>query len=287
MPDVFDESVSIDISNNPVSAPPPAQQVYYGGNNHTVFLGAVNKLPIFYNVNTGNAALAGLGVRVHYSSSQVATIGFSNTLATSLLAVDSIGQADINDFDNDLRTDRYLTIGWADINANWPGSLPIRLFNLDVQLKDDLTSSDTLVIRFSRTSNASGYALALPSLEFDVLDDNFDIDGDGRVEALSDALMILRWGFGFSDNSLVANAIATGATRTDAASILTRLEQLAASFDVDGNGSFDALTDGLLVMRYMFGFRDSVLISGAVGGGATRVSAADIEAYLSGFVPTL
>src|SRR5690606_15446919 len=181
----------------------------------------------------------------------------------------------------------YLTIGWADINANWPGSLPIRLFNLDVQLKDDLTSSDTLVIRFSRTSNASGYALALPSLEFDVLDDNFDIDGDGRVEALSDALMILRWGFGFSGNSLVANAIATGATRTDAASILTRLEQLAASFDVDGNGSFDALTDGLLVMRYMFGFRDSVLISGAVGGGATRVSAADIEAYLSGFVPTL
>ena len=53
--------------------------------------------------------------------------------------------------------------------------------------------------------------------------------------------------------------------------------------DVDGNGNIDALTDGLLIMRYAFGFRGDVLIDGAIGGGATRTSAADIEEYVSGY----
>ena len=54
--------------------------------------------------------------------------------------------------------------------------------------------------------------------------------------------------------------------------------------DVDGNGTYDALTDGLLIIRYAFGFRGSVLISNAVSNGSTRNSAAQIEAYLAGIV---
>jgi len=40
------------------------------------------------------------------------------------------------------------------------------------------------------------------------------------------------------------------------------------------------LTDGLLVIRYVFGFRGSTLISDAIGTGATRTTAADIEDFL-------
>jgi hypothetical protein len=52
-------------------------------------------------------------------------------------------------------------------------------------------------------------------------------------------------------------------------------------FGIDGNGAVDPLTDGLLALRFLFGFTGSTLTSGAVGGGCTRCSAATIEAYLS------
>ncbi len=36
-------------------------------------------------------------------------------------------------------------------------------------------------------------------------------------------------------------------------------------FDVDGNGEKEALTDGLLLIRYLFGFRNDSLIANAIG----------------------
>jgi hypothetical protein len=54
--------------------------------------------------------------------------------------------------------------------------------------------------------------------------------------------------------------------------------------DVDGNGVFDPLTDGLLVLRFGFGFTGSTLITGAVGGGCTRCNASSITAYLKSMV---
>jgi hypothetical protein len=53
--------------------------------------------------------------------------------------------------------------------------------------------------------------------------------------------------------------------------------------DVDGDGSLDALTDGLLVLRYTFGFRGATLVTGAVDlAGCTRCDAGAIESYLGG-----
>lgn len=54
--------------------------------------------------------------------------------------------------------------------------------------------------------------------------------------------------------------------------------------DVDGNGSFDPLTDGLLILRFAFGFSGATLINGAIGLGCTRCDAPSITAYLQSFV---
>lgn len=59
----------------------------------------------------------------------------------------------------------------------------------------------------------------------------------------------------------------------------------AGPMDVDWNGHVDALTDGLLLIRYMFGLRGAALIQGALGQGATRNTAALIEGYLGTVVP--
>jgi hypothetical protein len=52
------------------------------------------------------------------------------------------------------------------------------------------------------------------------------------------------------------------------------------SLDVDGNGAPEALTDGLLIMRDLFGFTGETLTEGALGSGCTRCTGADIAAYL-------
>ena len=60
---------------------------------------------------------------------------------------------------------------------------------------------------------------------------------------------------------------------------------MQTALDIDGNGTADALTDGLLVIRYLFGLRDATLIQGAVGTGARRSTATDIGAYLQSLTP--
>jgi hypothetical protein len=50
--------------------------------------------------------------------------------------------------------------------------------------------------------------------------------------------------------------------------------------DIDGNGNPDALTDGLLFLRYLFGLRGQALMAGSIGNGAVRTTPAAIEGYL-------
>ncbi len=58
------------------------------------------------------------------------------------------------------------------------------------------------------------------------------------------------------------------------------------SIDVDGDGNIDPLTDGLLIIRYLFGFSGDSLISGAVGTNATRTTSTEIEDYIKARVPS-
>ncbi len=50
--------------------------------------------------------------------------------------------------------------------------------------------------------------------------------------------------------------------------------------DVDGDGSYLPLTDGLLLLRFGFGFAGATLVNGAVGPGCTRCDPATIGLYL-------
>jgi hypothetical protein len=58
-----------------------------------------------------------------------------------------------------------------------------------------------------------------------------------------------------------------------------------SALDLDQNGSFDALTDALILLRYAFGLRGDNLISGATASDATRTSAAEIEAHIQSLLP--
>ena len=51
--------------------------------------------------------------------------------------------------------------------------------------------------------------------------------------------------------------------------------------DVDGSGEVDALTDGLLILRSMFGLTDDVLITGVVAADASVTDSTAIDSYIS------
>jgi hypothetical protein len=107
-----------------------------------------------------------------------------------------------------------------------------------------------------------------------------DVDDNGQLRALTDGLLILRRLFGLTGGPLVQGAVGPGCTRCDAASIQPYLAAIAPALDVDGNGSNAALTDGILVLRFLFGFRGATLSTGAVGASCTRCDAAAIAQYL-------
>jgi len=45
------------------------------------------------------------------------------------------------------------------------------------------------------------------------------------------------------------------------------------------------LTDGLLLLRYMFGLRGENLVNGALANGAMRTEAANVETYIQSLMP--
>jgi hypothetical protein len=55
--------------------------------------------------------------------------------------------------------------------------------------------------------------------------------------------------------------------------------------DIDANGSVDALSDGLIILRYLFGLRGQSLIDGVISEDAMRAEAADIETYIETLLP--
>jgi len=114
---------------------------------------------------------------------------------------------------------------------------------------------------------------------------NWDFDGNGKTDALTDGLLLLRYSFGLRDNTLTDGAIATDATKS-AAEVESGMSAVSSIADIDGNGEMDALTDGLLLLRYLFDITGDSLINGAVALDATRTTAEQIEQYIVSYMPS-
>jgi hypothetical protein len=107
-----------------------------------------------------------------------------------------------------------------------------------------------------------------------------DVDGNGVLDALADGLLVLRYRFGFTNATLTAGAVGPNCTRCNAAAIEPYLAGLGLTLDIDGNGQLEALSDGLLVLRYMFGFSGATLTNNAIGLSCARCDAGTIAPYL-------
>lgn len=115
---------------------------------------------------------------------------------------------------------------------------------------------------------------------------SFDVDENLQAQPLTDGLLVIRHLFGFSGDSLTSGAVSSGASRDGSDAIASYLTDADSQLDIDGDGESKPLTDGLLLIRYLFGFSGDSLISGAIGDGAGRDTAEEVEAYIRERVPS-
>lgn len=110
-----------------------------------------------------------------------------------------------------------------------------------------------------------------------------DVDGDGECQSLTDSRLVMRWMSGSTGDALIAGAIdALNCTRCTARDIEAYLDASVGQLDIDADSEADAMTDGMLGMRWLFGFRGEALIEMAVDtANCQRCKVKQIEAYLA------
>lgn len=81
------------------------------------------------------------------------------------------------------------------------------------------------------------------------------------------------------DNAAATATVLVGGGR---ASFTVATFAAGCTLDFDGNGSLDALTDGLLFVRALFGITGTAVTDNAIGGGAARKTWAELRAYFNG-----
>jgi aureolysin len=114
----------------------------------------------------------------------------------------------------------------------------------------------------------------------------WDFDQNGVADALTDGLMMLRFSFGLTGTNVTNDAMADNSDMSsqEVISALNSAKETLLT-DIDGNGTVDALTDGLMLLRFLFGLTGDNIIANAIGNEAARNSATDVAAYISDHMP--
>lgn len=117
---------------------------------------------------------------------------------------------------------------------------------------------------------------------------NADVFTPGLTRFQADAGTASLWHFTEGSGSIVADAAGNShaevrfntAGSQPAWSLDSPFAAAGCALDADGDGITSAVSDGVLIIRYLLGFRDDALTDGAIGQGAPR-NAPQIAAYLA------
>jgi hypothetical protein len=280
-----DDGILDEDDENPFAYDAPVEtplQIVSVGDNPRGVNGETLSFDINYEVSDENDSLTGLGLRIHYDSSVITFSEFEFIFPQDLIAT-TLAVNDSQDLDNEPLTDKYITASWASLYLDWPGDLPAHLLTVkfDVISSNDIS---TTRINFSNISSTAGYNFSNQFHDFPIIPATWDFDDNREVDALTDGLLMLRYAFGLRGNALTDFAISPESALSSQ-DVEARIEKSDMISDIDGNGSVDALTDGLIFLRYAFGIRGAGLISGVIDLNASRTSSEDIEIYIDTYMP--
>lgn len=278
------------------------------GDKDSYFLVDVNYTTSDYNkqfsVNKNNAGTTGLGLVVHFNNTHFELADVFNEL-TNNLQNESKNLTLVEeqpDDDNNIRdfedTTSILKISWLNTNSSWPSvytsmveeDLPIRLCTLKFKVKSEsqgLTYGDTSIIRFSAQTNDLRYEFYASPTVVEYNPFNFDVDGNGVVDALTDGIQVIRYMFDLIDEEDMSQAedIGPNATRTTSLEIYDYIAtgDNGSCLDVDRDDIVNAQSDGLMILRYMFNLKE-ILTENALAEDNNK-TAADIIPYIEQYMP--
>jgi hypothetical protein len=241
-----------------------------------------------YDASDDNNQLTGLGYRVHFDSNYLTYSGAENVLDRAIVVPGEGPYQDIANYDGDASTDSYVLFAWAAIMTDWPNvELPLSIGDVlfDVNFETDSEQAINTVVNFSEVDASLGYEFESTAYDLSLLPASWDFDGNGSADALTDGLMLLRYTFGIQDIRMTDNAVAADATLTPE-QIVSAINDAMIIADIDNNGDVSALTDGLMLLRYLFSLRNDALINSAVDPEANRTDAQSIEAYIQIYLPS-
>jgi len=248
---------------------------------------ALTQTTVYLDINYTNTkqdpSLNGLGLRIHYPSDALSYQEIKNVYEpVTSPAVDHAETVETDD--GNTATDRYVEIVWEDESIDWPGqNLPIRLCTIAFQPTSDLAIGYTCSILYQATQTHPGYLFLADPVVMEITRFTLDVDANHDYDALTDGLLIIRYLFGLrGGNSLLENAVDFDkGMRTSADNIAAYIEAGIPKLDIDGNSKTDALTDGILIIRYLFGLAvGDNFTNEAVDHNGTRTSSDDIREYL-------
>ena len=110
---------------------------------------------------------------------------------------------------------------------------------------------------------------------------DLDVDDNGETDALTDGLLVLRHMFGLSGDTLALGVVGSEAARSEPDEIESHLSAAGEKLDVDGDGDVDALTDGLLILRDLFGLSGDALVTGVLSDSSERKTSEQVISYLA------
>jgi len=114
---------------------------------------------------------------------------------------------------------------------------------------------------------------------------SWDFDSNAKADALTDGLLLLRYTFGLRDDALLANVIAHDSPLSPEQVQENVSASVSSIADIDNSSNVDALTDGLLLLRYLFGLTGDSLINSSVAINAERTTATEIEDDIQSLMP--
>lgn len=252
----------------------------------TTIPGGQVQASISYDTSDSDNTLTSMAFRVHFDSSILTYDSTANFFTTGSLIQAPEVYADDSDEDNDPDTDKYVLFSYSDpLGGAWPNTtLPQKLGDLVFNTAGNAPLDETK-LRLSNITGHAGYEFAGIESTVKVIDFTLDIDGEGSGDGGTDGILLIRYLFTIRGDSLIRDVVAPTATRITAADIEGYLNANVASLDVDGNGTPDGGTDGILLIRYLFTIRGESLIRDVIAPDATRTTAAEIEAYLNSLMP--
>ena len=263
---------SVSVSNQPVG-----------------YLGDNFEIELIYSTSDNDNQLSGLGMRVHYDSAILTLNSLSDVLAQDNIVNGEGPISDADDFDNNPQTDSFISFGWASLFNNWPNAeLPTLLARITFGVSSTIDSEvvTNTDINFTAITTTAGYVFKSESytLELAETEATWDFDGNGNADALTDGLVMMRYSFGLRGDSMASNAIADD-SQMSATQVEQRLSGSMKIADIDDDGNVDALTDGLLLLRHLFGLDDESLTHAALGHNASRKTKHALKHHLNKYMP--